>query len=274
MAYVNPQPTGAALASYYPSKYYGSRHPIFKDFFMGLRADKLGKPREGARVLDIGCGRADFLLACRERGWGVAGVEQAESPVMALRDELRIDIKSPEQLAEFPSGSFDAVTLWHVLEHMADPREVLRHAHRVLTPGGRLLVEVPNFGSWQARLGGKIWYHLDVPRHLLHFDRGTLDHLLSSCGFRPRERSTFSLEYDVFGMGQTLINRACRKPNYLFQVLIRQPVATGLRDKVVTFALLLPAFAIAGIASLAAPLVDRGGVLRVISEKVEPRTQR
>lgn len=271
MAYVNPQPSSDVLAGYYPSKYYGARHPFFKDAFMALRAAKLGPPPPGGRVLDIGCGRADFLLACRKKGWDVAGIEQAESPVMAMRDELRIDIKPPEGLRDFPDASFDAVTLWHVLEHMADPRDVLTQAHRLLGDRGRLVVEVPNFGSWQAWVGPEIWYHLDVPRHLLHFEKGTLARLLETCGYRPVRWSTFSLEYDVFGMGQTLINRACEQPNYLFQKLIGQPVAAGLRDKLVTLGLTLPAFVAAGIASLAAPLFGQGGVLRVIADKAPSR---
>ena len=267
MAYVNPQPSGAALSGYYTRKYYGARHPFFKDFFMSLRAAKLGAPPAGARVLDVGCGRADFLLACRSRGWAVAGVEQDESPVMALREELGIDIKSPEHLEDFATAAFDAVTLWHVLEHLPNPRDVLRQAHRMLNGGGRLVIEVPNFGGWQARLGGEIWYHLDVPRHLLHFERSSLARLLDETGFRPLHWSTFSLEYDVFGMGQTMINRVCRQPNYLFHLLIGQPLPARLRDKIATFGLMLPAFAVAGIASLVAPLFGQGGVLRVVAEK-------
>jgi len=267
LAYVNPRPAPEHLERYYPHDYYGARHPIFKDYLADLRVRALGPGPPGARLLDIGCGRGDFILACRRKGWRVNGVEQANSLVMRLRETLGIEVVTPEAIPTLPNGAFDFVTLWHVLEHLPEPRESLREVARLLKPGGRLLVEVPNFGSWQAHLGRAHWHHMDVPRHLLHFDRAALAALLARAGFTPERWHTFSLEYDTFGLAQTVLNRLCTNPNHLFRLLIGRPTGRSRRDTLVSFALLAPVGLVAAAISLVAPLAGRGGVLRVIARK-------
>ncbi len=252
------------MARYYAPEYYGSRHPFLAARMMGLRARKLPPCRPGARLLDIGCGRGDFLLACRQRGWTVTGVEQSQSPAMAAAVASGIDVYGPEELDRLPTGGFDVVTLWHVLEHLADPRATLATVRRLLRPNGAVLIEVPNFGSWQARLGGPVWFHLDVPRHLYQFDQASLHDLLRRCGFACDRWETFSLEYDAFGLAQTLLNRICRQPNYVFQMLIRRPQAGGSwMDAATSLIVGAPLLAVALPASIIAAACGGGGVLRV-----------
>jgi hypothetical protein len=166
---------------------------------------------------------------------------------------------------ELVEGSFEVVTIWHVLEHLPEPRVVLEGVRRLLAPSGRLVVEVPNFGSWQARLGGADWFHIDVPRHLLHFDRRALEGLLTRAGFTVERRQTFSLEYDAFGLTQTILNKLCRKPNHLFQRLIGRETDGSRRDSIVSFGLGLPVAALSSLVSLAAPGFGQGGVLRMVA---------
>ncbi len=87
--------------------------------------------------------------------------------------------------ADVTPGSLDAVTLWHVLEHLDDPGEALATIAGWLAPGGALLVGVPNLASLQARIGGDRWFHLDVPRHRVHFTPAGL----SSAAGAPRVRA-------------------------------------------------------------------------------------
>ena len=267
LAYLSPRPNAERLAAYYPSRYFGARHPIFKKQLMALRTRELGRPIPGARLLDIGCGYGDFILACKQRGWEVVGAEQAASPIFDRREELGLDIVTVEDLAELPDASFDVITLWHVFEHLADPRALLREIRRLLKVGGRLLIEVPNFGGWHGRFGGAAWHHLDVPRHLLHFSRTTLTEMLASQQFVPERWSTFSIEYDAFGTAQTWLNWICRRPNHLYQMLIGQPTGGTRRDTVLTMLLIIPASVVAGIFSIVAAIFGQGGVLRVIARK-------
>lgn len=267
LVYVSPRPVEERIAAYYPDGYFGKRHPVFKDLFMDLRVRALPEDRTG-RVLDIGCGRGDFLIACRRKGWEVAGVEQETAPIMELRESLGLEVSATSALSSLPEASFDAVTMWHVFEHMAHPRETLRQAHRLLKPGGLLVIEVPNYGSWQARMAPREWFHLDVPRHLLHFERTTLDTMLKAEGFRPDRWGTFSAEYDAFGMLQTFLNCLCSTPNWLFQLLIgRRPLKATSRDVVITGFATVPLAVLSAVVSAVAPAFGQGGVLRVVATK-------
>jgi SAM-dependent methyltransferase len=84
----------------------------------------------------------------------------------------------------FPPGSFDAVFAWMVVEHLVDPRAVLRRIAGALRPGGYFVFSVPNAGSWEFTVFRSHWYGLDVPRHLWHFSPRTLRRLLAESGFR------------------------------------------------------------------------------------------
>jgi 2-polyprenyl-3-methyl-5-hydroxy-6-metoxy-1,4-benzoquinol methylase len=267
LVYVSPRPVDDRLAAYYPDGYFGRRHPVLKDFFMDLRVRALPEGEPG-RVLDIGCGRGDFLMACRRRGWQVTGLEQDTAPIMELRESLGFDVHATTALPSLPDASFDAVTMWHVFEHMPYPRETLRQAHRLLRPGGCIVIEVPNYGSWQARMAPREWFHLDVPRHLLHFEKSTLQAMLAAEGFRAESWATFSAEYDAFGMLQTFLNCLCATPNWLFQLLIgRRPLVATPRDILVTVLASIPLAAASTLVSAVAPAFGQGGVLRVVARK-------
>lgn len=267
LVHVSPRPDDEHLPAYYPDGYFGKRHPVFKDFFMDLRVRTLPPPKAGGRVLDIGCGRGDFLMACRRKGWQVTGVEQAGTPIMELRQSLDLEVVATTELDRLADASFDVVTMWHVFEHMADPRETLRQVVRLLRPGGTLIIEVPNFGSWQARLGPRYWFHLDVPRHLLHFERPTLHAMLVAEGLAPETWGTFSAEYDAFGMLQSLLNHLCTTQNYLFQLVIGRREKGTPRDQLVTALLSIPLAMFSAIVSAIAPSFGEGGVLRVVARK-------
>lgn len=270
LVYVVPRPDDHELPQYYPDDYYGRRHRFFNATFMDLRVRAL--PSTPGRVLDIGCGRGDFLLACRRAGWDVVGVEQDAAPILQPDGTpgsvaRPIEVIATNRLGDLADGSFDAVTLWHVLEHLPNPRATLAHVLRVLGPGGRLVIEVPNFASWQARMSPVHWFHLDVPRHLLQFERATLGAMLEAEGFVVERWSTFSAEYDAFGMLQSMLNVLCPTPAWLFQILIGRRTRGTWRDVAVTAVAGVPLAVVAVVASLVAGAAGRGGVLRVTATK-------
>jgi SAM-dependent methyltransferase len=121
--------------------------------------------------------------------------------------------------AQVEAGSLDVVTLWHVLEHLQDPRVAVRRIAGWLRPAGGLLVGVPNLDSLQARLGGPRWYHLDVPRHRTHFTARGLQRLLGDEGFSVLRTHHVLLEHNPFGMWQTLVSRFTSSPSYVYNVL-------------------------------------------------------
>jgi predicted SAM-dependent methyltransferase len=101
-----------------------------------------------------------------------------------------------DRLFQLPVGSFDAITLWHVLEHVHDLNGYMNQLHRLLKPGGRLLIALPNHTSFDADYFGKWWAAYDVPRHLYHFSPDSIRHLATKHGFTCR--SIRPLWYDAF----------------------------------------------------------------------------
>jgi SAM-dependent methyltransferase len=219
----------------------------------------------GARVLDAGAGQGRFVVRARDAGYDAFGIEPSTrgaqraaalgAPVMQLGLEQ----------AEIDADSLDAVTLWHVLEHLEDPRLGLERISEWVRPGGGLLVGVPNLASVQASIGGEHWYHLDVPRHRTHFTTEGIERLLRSTGFDVVSTEHALLEHNAFGMWQSALNRFTTEPSYLYNLLKRN-VGLGGRDLALTF-LALPLMPVAALAELGAACWRRGGTVAVLARR-------
>jgi SAM-dependent methyltransferase len=218
-----------------------------------------------ARVLDAGAGQGRFVAAACAAGYDAFGIEPARRGLERAR-ELGAPVQAVTiEAAEIAAGSLDAVTLWHVLEHLADPGAALARIAGWLRPGGGLLVGVPNLASAQARVGGERWYHLDVPRHRTHFTPAGLTRLLERCGLAPVAVHHLLLEHNPYGMWQSAVNRLTGQPSYLYNALKRNaPLAS--RDLAVS-ALALPLAPLAAGAELAAGLARRGGTIAVLARR-------
>ena len=144
---------------------------------------------------------------------------------------------------------------------------------RLLKPGGVVLIEVPNFGGWEGRLGGPAWFHLDLPRHLFHFEEPSLARLLQQHGFEARRWETFSLEYGAFGFAQTVLNRVCSRPNHLFQTLIRRGSSTvsSRKDTMVSIVGLPTLLAVGMVGPSSRGNAGRRGAARVGREAARRR---
>jgi SAM-dependent methyltransferase len=202
LIYQNPRPPFAAIGRYYPD-HYGS----YSSVEAGLRARPglLGmiirrgqakrcrmlsralpeRPRQPRRLLDIGCASGLFLEAMqRYAGWQVEGVELNATAAHATSARLGVPVfAGPFEAARFPDATFDAVTMWDVLEHLHDPAAGLREIRRILRPGGALFVRVPNANSYVAKLCGRYWVGYDLPRHMTVFGPQTLLRMLGEAGF-------------------------------------------------------------------------------------------
>jgi len=188
MGYVSPRPTAAGIARYYPDHYWGPPPPegVRPYIDRGTRAGIAAIVREhpGGRVLDVGCGVGKVVAFMRDRGLDAEGLEPYPHACRIARERYGIVCTCAFlQDAPLPEGSFDAVTFLDVMEHVDDPLGNLRAAYRLLRPGGLVCVKVPNFGALQARVLGRYWYWLDVPRHLLHFSPAPMERALREAGF-------------------------------------------------------------------------------------------
>lgn len=264
LAFTYPMPEG--WTRYYPPAYFGDiesgRFPRLVEWLQNQlyarrarRVQKLAGGKPG-NVLDIGCGRGYLLRAFHRCRWNVLGTEMSDGAAAYARQKLNLPVQVGElENLRLPENSFDAVVMWHVLEHFPRPHEVLREAHRVLRPGGILLVAVPNFGSLEARLTRDKWFHLDVPRHLTHFTRPALLKCLTENRLVYEAITSRSLEYDWFSATQSSFNRLGLRHNFLYNLLRRRGarMAGGASWwQIIAHALLLPVANVAGFMALVA----------------------
>jgi 2-polyprenyl-3-methyl-5-hydroxy-6-metoxy-1,4-benzoquinol methylase len=222
----DPLPQGQAIGKYYPQRYRGNRHSFTGSMRCALRRRMIEACFPAGfrgKILDIGCGDGSFAVHMKSRGWDVAATEIDSATIDRLR-QAGIDAKlSGTADAEGFDRKFDAITCWHVLEHMESPRCVVDWVKTQLKAGGFFQTSVPNVTSLQASVFGRKWIHLDVPRHRQHFTPVTLASLLKQGGFTIERQSNFALEYDWLGVIQSALNVICTKPNVLFERLINSP---------------------------------------------------
>jgi SAM-dependent methyltransferase len=214
---LDPPPAAAELGEYYPANYWfspdksaaGSLEELWRRLVLRDHVSFVSRAlaQAGARgpVLDVGCGGGLFLRLLRERGHDVIGLDySADAARVAWAVNGVPAIRASLESAPLPPGSCAAVTMFHVLEHLYDVRPYLRAAARLLAPGGRLIVQVPNAACWQYRLLGRAWNGLDVPRHLYDFRARDLEALLHTCGFEVLRRKHFSMRDNPAGMASSL----------------------------------------------------------------------
>lgn len=278
---LDPLPSDDELTSFYPDAYYGDPgikfQPLVEALVRAVGARHIrflsrGVP-SGGQVLDVGCGRGVLLAELADRGFEVHGVERSAAAAAGADPRARIRIASDLAEVAHPADSFDAVLIWHVLEHLRDPVASVREIHRILRPGGKLVVAVPNFSSLQARWAGAAWFHLDLPRHVFHFSLAALRRLLVQSGFACESEHHFSLRQNPFGWIQSSLNRRPDLPrNGLYTLLHRRspgeppPFDQALRRRLVIGGVARLPFA---LALTAVEVVARSGAtVHVVARKL------
>ncbi len=191
-----PAPEVEDLAQYYKSEDYishtDSRKTIFEKLYQGIKSYMLDKKlewigeqkKQQGNLLDIGAGTGDFLARAEKKGWTISGVEPNEE-ARALASKKGIQVS--ENSESLPSVSFDVITLWHVLEHVPDLEKQILELERLLKKDGLLIIAVPNFKSFDAYKYKNDWAAFDVPRHLWHFSRNSIDRIFSPFGFELQQ---------------------------------------------------------------------------------------
>jgi 2-polyprenyl-3-methyl-5-hydroxy-6-metoxy-1,4-benzoquinol methylase len=147
-------------------------------------------------LLDIGSGTGHFAHTMKTAGWNVKGIEVNRKARDYSISNFGLEVAGPDQISTLPTGSFDCITLWHVLEHFHDPFQFAAEFNRVLKPDGICVIALPNCNSYDAKHYVKYWAAYDVPRHLWHFSPLTFKLFANKAGFQIKEQKT--LPFDVF----------------------------------------------------------------------------
>ena len=220
----------------------GGRPPEYDDFYSAGTARRLAGPfdtlwrlkrrsraaliarfaPEGARICDVGCERGELLNALKETGCRVVGTQMSRPAAEYARRTFGIDVVLGELPdAPFAHDRFDAVLFLNVLEHLPDPDTYVRQAAQMLAPGGRVWVEVPNAGSFTAKLTRKNWLHHDPENHLWAFDVTTMTKLIERHGIEVEEIYAHSWEFAPIGCVQSWLNWLPGRKNVVFDVVRR-----------------------------------------------------
>ena len=270
--YLWPQPSREELGRSYPEGYWWGagrqggvarrleglyRRAVLRDHVAFVTRAVGPSP---ARILDVGCGTGDLMAALRHRGYSCMGMDHS-LPALAVAQAQGVAALSGDyHAAPLSSESFDAVGMFHFLEHVPDPACAVRFARQILRPAGQLIVQVPNAASWQADALGARWSGLDVPRHLLDFRRCDLERLVEQAGFRIGRVKHFSLRDNPAALATSLapgldpVGRLVRR---------REGVGQRLALDLAYFALVLAALPWA----VAEALVGRGATIMLDAQK-------
>lgn len=191
-----PQPDAASLDAYYEDSAYishtDSQTGLFNKVYHGVKKYMLRKKVKlinslqtaDKKLLDIGCGTGDFLIAAKNKGWKVTGLETnalARKNLDKKDDKISVYTETEGLIAD--NQLFDVISLWHVLEHVPDYMDYLHKIHQLLKPDGYVIIAVPNYKSYDADFYKSFWAAYDVPRHLWHFSQGALKSILKNQDF-------------------------------------------------------------------------------------------
>jgi 2-polyprenyl-3-methyl-5-hydroxy-6-metoxy-1,4-benzoquinol methylase len=189
-------PDENSIGPYYQSQDYishsNTNKGLLNKLYQAVRKFTLGQKSglvishttQKGRILDIGAGIGAFLNEMKQKGWDIEGVEPDYGARQQARNLFAIDLKPTPELYQLPHGSYDAITLWHVLEHVEPLQDYVAQLKKLLTPNGRIFIAVPNYTSLDADVYGNRWAAYDVPRHLYHFTPRSIEVLVEKHGMK------------------------------------------------------------------------------------------
>jgi len=195
LKFVNPRPDEYEIGKYYESPDYVSHdsgkknisnflYRLARNISIKKKFKLVKEHARGNKLMDIGCGTGEFIFFCQQNGFSVKGIEPGEKPRSFAQTEYKLDVHEEAYLSHLTTQEFDVITLWHVLEHVHHLHERMGKILEILNPDGTLIIAVPNCDSWDAHYYGKFWAAFDLPRHLYHFTRETMNILSQKHGLK------------------------------------------------------------------------------------------
>ena len=178
-----PKPSLEKLPDYYNSEDYIShtdgKRSLFEKTYQTIKGVALKNKlkiinfeSKKGKLLDIGSGTGDFLVAAKKDNWQVLGLEPNEKAKTIATSK---GVSFAESLSELENNSIDVITMWHVLEHVPNLEEYIDELKRLIKKDGTIIIAVPNFKSFDANYYGKFWAAYDVPRHIWHFSKTAIE---------------------------------------------------------------------------------------------------
>jgi len=226
------------------------------------------------KILDIGCGRGFMLYFLKKyfKFERAAGIQISRNAVQFARNKLGLEIFDRDLLElSFENGAFDIITMWHVLEHLTEPEEYLRRMCSMLTAGGKLVIEVPNFDSWTRKFTGEHWLGLDPEYHVTYFSPGQFTRLFNKYGLAVKTTHTFSMEYSTFLSTQSIVSRITGSDHLFFRFLQETRFTPALVWHIPLFLLLAP---VCFLVNVLLYFSKRGEVLLAEKPATMPRAQK
>lgn len=163
--------------------------------------------RSPRTLFDFGCGDGLLIEMAAAAGVRAVGYEVSKDLQAWVAELLGEEALVGDDWMALPTASFDVIALINVIEHLATPLEILRGLHRLLTPGGVLVVHAPNFGGLPARLKGATWHQIEPFGHLTYFTAHTMGKMLETAGFQPIGRFTLITQRGARAAIQTVLTR-------------------------------------------------------------------
>lgn len=190
-------PTAETIAPYYKSENYISHTNTSKGLINGLyqwvRKRTLKQKRRLVQqetglvtgtMLDLGSGTGAFAGEMKAGGWQVSGLEPDADARKVAIDSFGVTLQDTSDFYTLSDNQFDAITMWHVLEHVHDLQGYMAKLKTLLKENGRLIIAVPNYTSGDAASYGEYWAAYDVPRHLYHFSPVAMKGLVEKHGLQ------------------------------------------------------------------------------------------
>ncbi len=164
-------------------------------------------------LLDVGSGTGAFVETMKKSNWQVTGIEpdaDARKTAVVLN---KTELLDAAVFFDLPAEKYDAITLWHVLEHVHRLHDYIFQLKKILKPEGRIFIAVPNYTSKDAAVYKEYWAAYDVPRHLYHFSPLSMKHLLENHGLKIEQYKP--MWYDSFYISLLSSSYKNKKVNYL-----------------------------------------------------------
>lgn len=190
-------PGNEEIGKYYQSENYISHSDTSKGFINNIyhkvRKRTLVQKRKlienitgekAGNILDVGCGTGAFLDIMKTAKWDITGLEPDKTAREKALELYGLNLDTPEKFYELPVKTFDAITMWHVLEHVHDLHNYIEQLKKLLKPDGKLFIAVPNYTCYDAKVYKEFWAAYDVPRHLYHFSPQSMKTLLELHGMK------------------------------------------------------------------------------------------